>query len=57
MMPQPPRKSIPIWVGGDTPRALRRVAQLAGRHAAFTPPDAFARDIERLRAECAKVNR
>ena len=50
-----PRKSIPIWVGGHTPRALRRVAELGdGWHAAFTPPDAFARDIERLRAECAR---
>lgn len=58
VMPQPPRKHIPIWVGGHTPRALRRVAELGdGWHAAFTPPDAFARDMERLRAECAKVNR
>ena len=56
--PQPPRKRIPIWVGGHTPRALRRVAELGdGWHAAFTPPDAFERDIARLRAECGKVNR
>jgi len=56
--PQPPRKRIPIWVGGHTPRALRRVAELGdGWHAAFTPPDAFARDMERLRAECARANR
>jgi len=58
VVPQPPRKAIPIWVGGHTPRALRRVAELGdGWHAAFTPPDAFARDIARLRAECEKVNR
>jgi len=58
VVPQPPRKAIPIWVGGHTPRALRRVAELGdGWHAAFTPPDAFERDIARLRAECAKVNR
>jgi probable F420-dependent oxidoreductase len=56
--PQPPRRAIPIWVGGHTPRALRRVAELGdGWHAAFTPPDAFARDIGRLREECAKRDR
>jgi probable F420-dependent oxidoreductase len=56
--PQPPRRTIPIWVGGHTPRALRRVAELGdGWHAAFTPPDAFARDIGRLREECAKRDR
>jgi len=58
VVPQPPRKAIPIWVGGHTPRALRRVAELGdGWHAAFTPPDVFAGDIARLRAECEKVNR
>lgn len=58
VVPQPIRQAIPIWVGGHTPRALRRVAELGdGWHAAFTPPDAFERDIARLRAECAKVNR
>jgi probable F420-dependent oxidoreductase len=58
VFPQPPRKAIPVWVGGHTPRALRRVAELGdGWHAAFTPPDAFARDITRLREECARRNR
>jgi probable F420-dependent oxidoreductase len=58
VVPQPVRQAIPIWVGGHTPRALRRVAELGdGWHAAFTPPDAFERDIARLRAECEKVNR
>ena len=58
VMPQPPRKRIPIWVGGHTPRALRRVAELGdGWHAAFTPPETFARDMDRLRAECAKAGR
>jgi probable F420-dependent oxidoreductase len=56
--PQPPRRAIPVWVGGHTPRALRRVAELGdGWHAAFTPPDAFARDIAGLREECAKRDR
>ena len=27
VVPPPPRKAIPIWVGGHTPRALRRVDQ------------------------------
>jgi probable F420-dependent oxidoreductase len=58
VVPPPPRKAIPIWVGGHTPRALRRVAELGdGWHAAFTPPDAFERDIARLREECARRHR
>src|SRR2546425_996587 len=35
--PKPPRGTIPVWIGGHTPRALRRVAELGGGwHAAFT---------------------
>src|SRR5439155_449641 len=35
--PKPPHGTIPVWIGGHTPRALRRVAELGdGWHAAFT---------------------
>ena len=45
--PKPPGGSIPIWIGGHTPRALRRVAELGdGWHAAF----ATAREMEEGRA-------
>ncbi|MBI4561061.1 MAG: LLM class F420-dependent oxidoreductase [Candidatus Rokubacteria bacterium] len=56
--PQPVRKSIPIWVGGHTSRALRRVAELGdGWHAAFPAPDKLASDLALLRDECRKVGR
>lgn len=56
--PQPPRKRIPIWVGGHTPRALRRVAELGdGWHAAFATPAQMRDDIVRLREECARRTR
>ena len=59
VVPQPPRKATSrSWIGGHTPRALRRVVELGdGWHAAFTPPDALEADIARLREECARRNR
>jgi probable F420-dependent oxidoreductase len=56
--PQPVRKTIPIWIGGHTPRALRRVAELGdGWHAAFPAPDKLEEELRLLRAECARVGR
>jgi probable F420-dependent oxidoreductase len=56
--PRPPRGSIPIWIGGHTARALRRVAELGdGWHAAFATPAEMATDLDRLRAECARRGR
>jgi len=56
--PKPARGTIPIWIGGHTPRALRRVAELGeGWHAAFATPDVMRRGLVELKAACAKVGR
>jgi len=56
--PAPARGSIPIWIGGHTPRALRRVAELGdGWHAAFPTAAALKEGIEHLRTACAKAGR
>ena len=58
VFPKPTRGDIPILIGGHTPRALRRVVELGdGWHAAFISPPALKRDIDRLRAECARQKR
>lgn len=56
--PRPARGTIPIWIGGHTARALRRVATLAdGWHAAFPTPVAMAEGMQRLKDECARAHR
>ena len=56
--PKPPRGDIPIWVGGHTPTALRRVARLAdGWHAAFMPVEEIAPARRRLADECRAAGR
>jgi probable F420-dependent oxidoreductase len=58
VFPKPARGDIPIWIGGHSPRALRRVVALGdGWHAAFISPAALRGDIVRLREECARQNR
>ncbi len=53
-----PAQPIPIWVGGDTPAALRRVATLAdGWHAAFPTAEELRPALERLREECRRAGR
>jgi probable F420-dependent oxidoreductase len=56
--PRPARGSIPIWIGGHTPRAMRRVAELGdGWHAAFATPAVMREGLDRLRAACDTAGR
>ncbi|MBI2544787.1 MAG: LLM class F420-dependent oxidoreductase, partial [Candidatus Rokubacteria bacterium] len=56
--PRPVRTSIPILIGGHTPRAFRRVAELGdGWHAAFPAPDKLEEGLRLLREECKKAGR
>ena len=58
VFPKPARGDIPIWIGGHTPRALKRVVALAdGWHAAFPSADALEHGIALLRQECARQQR
>ena len=58
MAPKPAHGTIPIWIGGHTPRALRRVAELGdGWHAAFASPDTMRKGLADLKQACAKVGR
>lgn len=56
--PRPANGTIPIWIGGHTDRALRRVVELGdGWHAAFPTHAEMALALERLRGACAKAGR
>jgi len=56
--PRPANHSIPIWIGGHTERALRRVVTLGdGWHAAFPTPDKMREGIAELRKACAREGR
>jgi probable F420-dependent oxidoreductase len=56
--PKPTHGDIPIWIGGHTPRALRRVVELAdGWHAAFASFDAIERGSAALKESCARQGR
>jgi len=55
--PRPARGDIPIWIGGHTAPALRRVAALGGWHAAGASPAEVADALDTLRGECARRGR
>src|SRR5213592_5135123 len=56
--PKPPRGTIPVWIGGHTPRALRRVAELGdGWHAAFTSAEKMKGGLAALAAACRPAGR
>ena len=56
--PQPVKRHIPILIGGHTPRALRRVAELGdGWHAAFPAVERLEEALRLLREACEKAGR
>src|SRR5213594_827530 len=56
--PAPARGTIPIWIGGHTPRALRRVAELGdGWHAAFATAEKLKGGLAALAAACRAAGR
>ena len=57
-LPRPARGKVPIWIGGHTERALRRVAELGdGWHAAFPSAEKMKAGIQALEAACRRAGR
>jgi len=58
VFPKPAPGAIPIWIGGHTPAALRRVVQLGdGWHAAFPAREVMEPALARLREACRAAGR
>jgi probable F420-dependent oxidoreductase len=56
--PKPARGAIPVWIGGHSPRALRRAAELGdGWHAAFPSPEKMKAGLADLATACRKAGR
>jgi probable F420-dependent oxidoreductase len=56
--PKPPQGHIPVWVGGNTEPAFRRVARYGdGFHAAFTPLAELEEQWARVQALCEQAGR
>jgi probable F420-dependent oxidoreductase len=57
-LPRPANGTIPIWIGGHSPRALRRVAEHGdGWHAAFPTPAKVGEALPALHAACRAAGR
>lgn len=57
-LPQPRHRSIPIWVGGHSSRALRRAAELGdGWHGAYPTAGEMRTALDGLRAACQRAGR
>jgi probable F420-dependent oxidoreductase len=58
VIPQPVRRDIPIWIGGHTAQALRRVVALGdGWHVAGAPVEQLGADLDLLEGECRRQGR
>ena len=56
--PKPIQSPVPVWVGGATDAAFRRVAKYGqGFHAAFQPLDVIKAEIEQIYRCCEAINR
>lgn len=56
--PLPPRRSIPVWMGGRSESALKRIARIGdGWFPQGLPDDAMRATLERLRAQIAEAGR
>lgn len=56
--PKPAPGAIPIWIGGHTDRAFRRIAELGdGWHAAFPAGSQLQDGLGRLREACRRAGR
>ncbi len=56
--PHPVQPRVPIWIGGASDAALRRVARLGdGWHPSHIPPTLYAEQLERLRTYLAAEQR
>jgi len=57
-LPKPVQGHIPVWVGGNSAAAFRRVAKYGdGLHAAFTPLAELREHWAAVRVECEKIKR
>jgi len=56
--PKPIQQPLPVWVGGSSPAAFRRVARFGqGFHAAFQAPEVVRAEWESAQAECEAIGR
>jgi probable F420-dependent oxidoreductase len=56
--PKPVQNPIPVWIGGDTPMAFRRVARYGqGFQAAFQPLSRIREEIDEIRQCCENIGR
>ena len=56
--PKPVQNPVPVWVGGNTPAAFRRVARYGhGFHAAFEPLTVVSAQWEQVGAACEELGR